>query len=354
MPLYLCDLPHDLLRSSMRTASAKDMGHMGRCSRLWLQVCDEVAERRLRVRRPGLPPGSEACPCWLRSIATIEQVEAAVGPKPSRSWHDEYLPLMKAAELAFADPPHVELFEPGGALTLDATLEFDAATIAAAVQAGSSADDAELIQCISGAAVSAILVRAWHAKSTEFAAIMHRVREANFEAAMRGWSACKMHVALYEKLGKGAPTDTIGDHDGLIEFDTAWERLTTSKVGDRIEIVDGVTAIEPIECVFPDDAGIYTAMTHLHDGDEEEPVLWEAQDSDIVCFVPPKPADRGGFHALMHDTPNPTSDFPTDQCMWSVGGPLTVTLEAISEPGEWQVRGLSVRRRLYSVSVSHG
>ena len=31
----------------------------------------------------------------------------------------------------------------------------------------------------------------------------------------------------------------------------------------------------------------------------------------------------------------------------------TVTLEQIDEPGEWEVRGLRVQRRLYTVSVSY-
>ena len=56
---------------------------------------------------------------------------------------------------------------------------------------------------------------------------------------------------------------------------------------------------------------------------------------------------------LVHEPQNPESN-PVAGISWGLHGPFTVTIEAISEPGEWQVRDLSVRRRLYSVSVSHG
>ena len=361
MPLYLCDLPHDLLRSSLRTASALDMGRMSRCSRLWLQLVDEVAERRLRARRPGLPPGSAACPCWLRSLATIEQVEVAVGLKPNRSWRDEYVPLCLATERAFAqDEALTDIFEPGGPLSLDARLEMHAELIVGATQAGFSTDDAEAsCACLCSAAMSATLVQAWHAQgSTEFAATTHRLQEVYSAAGLRMWSTGTSHGKLYHHLGTGPPAHPLGDyHDGLIELDPAWERLTTSSIGDRIEIVACCSAFEPIEGVFQDEAGLYSSSVEVieqADG-EVERATWDLMESDIVCFLPPRPADRGGYHALVYEpagAPDPL--YPTDDCMWGLYGPLTVTLEAISEPGEWQVRGLSIRRRLYSVSISFG
>ena len=110
------------------------------------KLVDEVAEQRMRARRPHLYPlGSDACPCWLRSLAAAMQVDAAVGPKPSRSWQDEYASLMVAASRAF-DPPDAffpDLYEPSGALSLSKTLEQNVNDVAACTQAGWSADDAE-------------------------------------------------------------------------------------------------------------------------------------------------------------------------------------------------------------------
>ena len=325
------------------------MGRMSRCNRLWLTVVDEVAERRLRARRPGLPPGSTAWPCWLRSVATIEQIEAAVGPKPDRSWRDEYVALQQAADRAFNKEPFPEMYEPGGDRSLSAELEFGAGDIAAAIQAGYSTDDAEAMCATQGASASTILAQKWNAHSTEFAATTHRLREVYLEAAIRAWSGGKTQPPLYVHLGKGAPTDNIGEHDGLIEFDPAWEGITSSDIGDRIEIAGCVGALEAIEGVLVE-AGFRTSSADTMDS----PEIWHVEDSDVVCFLPSRPPDRGGYHALVHEPSDPTSMFATDASMWGIQGPLTVTLEAISEPGEWQVRGLSVRRRLYSVSVSHG
>ena len=359
MPLHLTDLPHDLLHSSLRTASARDMGRMGRCSRLWLQVCDEVAERRLRARRTGLPPGSSAHPCWLRSLGTLEQIDAAVGPAPSRSWRDEYVPLMLAAERAFSPgefpAPPTDLYGPGGDLSIDVMCAADADDMTAVVQAGFSADDAAVLSTLGGTAPSTILVRAFLQRSTEFAAITHRLSDLYFRAALRAWNAGVTHGRVYQPLGTGPPTDALDSQVGLIAFDPAWGRLTTASVGDRIEIVGTGCAYEPIEVVFQDDAGIYTESASLTDPAEGEAISssWNLEDSDVVCFLPSRPADRGGHYMLVHEPADPKSSAAAD-CLWGLHGPFIVTLEAISEPGEWQVRGLRVRRRLYSVSVSFG
>lgn len=94
--------------------------------------------------------------------------------------------------------------------------------------------------------------------------------------------------------------------------------------------------------------------TSVYTDDAADAIEWRLLDSDLVCFVGPTRADRGGFHGLIHQPGDPDSVHPCDQSMWMHQGPCTVTLEAVSEPGEWQVPGLSVRRRLYSVSISHG
>ena len=65
-------------------------------------------------------------------------------------------------------------------------------------------------------------------------------------------------------------------------------------------------------------------------------------DSDIVCFRS-APSDADGLHSMIPSSHIGEHDLP----------PMaTITLEKINEPGEWEVRGLRVQRRLYTVSQS--
>ena len=48
---------------------------------------------KLRRRRPGIPVGHDAVPCWLRSLFTLELLAAAVGPMPAHSWREDYIEL---------------------------------------------------------------------------------------------------------------------------------------------------------------------------------------------------------------------------------------------------------------------
>ena len=66
------------------------------------------------------------------------------------------------------------------------------------------------------------------------------------------------------------------------------------------------------------------------------------QDSDVVCFRSAA-ADADGYHSLV-ETAFGSYNMP----------PLaTVTLEKVEQPGEWEVCGLKVQRRLFTVSVSY-
>lgn len=349
----LTDLPHDMLLSTLRTAAAVDLGRMARCSRLWRRLVDEVAEQTLRARRPHLYPlGSDACPCWLRSLAAAMQVDAAVGPKPSRSWQDEYVSLMVAASRAF-DPPDAffpDLYEPSGALSLSKTLEQNVNDVAACTQAGWSADDAEVVNTIVGGAPAATMQRAWLARSSEFAATAHRLFETYSEAALRQWREGVAPKTLYAVLG--APLkSTFDEHEGLLAFDPAWAGLTTARIGDRIEMFGGAYALNALECYFPDEQGMHYSRFVDNESDAIE---WQLQDSDIVCFTQPAPANRSGYHALVHQPGDPQSAHPSDQSSWVVPAPCTVTLEAVSEPGQWQVFGRWIRRRRYTVSIEYG
>ena len=76
----------------------------------------------------------------------------------------------------------------------------------------------------------------------------------------------------------------------------------------------------------------------VNQGGEE---IDELQESDIVC-IRSAAADADGLHSLVQ-TGGGTYELP----------PLaTVTLESVQEAGEWEVRGLRVQRRLFTVRVA--
>ena len=72
--------------------------------------------------------------------------------------------------------------------------------------------------------------------------------------------------------------------------------------------------------------------------------VYELQDSDVVCFRGAPPDADGSYHSLIPITSFGSHALP----------PLaTVTLESMQQPGEWEVCGQRVRRRLLTVSVTY-
>ena len=87
---------------------------------------------------------------------------------------------------------------------------------------------------------------------------------------------------------------------------------------------------------FPDDKGFYKAANN--DGT----LTYQLQDSDIVCFRS-APTAADGYHSLIQTG---HSGYSTPPC-------ATVTLEKVEQPGEWEVCGQKVQRRLFTVSVTY-
>ncbi len=88
---------------------------------------------------------------------------------------------------------------------------------------------------------------------------------------------------------------------------------------------------------FPDEKGYYV---YVNRGGE---LTAQLQNSDVVCFRS-APADADGYHSLIRVNGIGTYVMP----------PLaTVTLASVQQPGEWEVCGHKVKRRLFTVSVSY-
>ena len=67
----------------------------------------------------------------------------------------------------------------------------------------------------------------------------------------------------------------------------------------------------------------------------------ESLNSYVVCFRS-APTDVNGYHSLVR----------TSVAGYEMPPLATVTLEKVEEPGEWEVCGQKVQRRLFTVRVS--
>ena len=119
--------------------------------------------------------------------------------------------------------------------------------------------------------------------------------------------------------------------------DPAWEALTQPGASAGLGLVTNgsIRADEVDSRHFPDDKGFHT---YVNRGGKN---MFELQDSDVVSFRSAA-ADADGYHSLVRTAEN-AYDLP----------PLaTMTIEKVEQPGEWEVLGHKVQRRLFTVSVA--
>ena len=214
------------------------------------------------------------------------------------------------------------MFEPGGSSSIEVFLKQQAAPIQWKVDQGWPREQAEAATLIT-AAVNASLAASVRDRSDRYAASAHAVFEAMSGAARRQTAPAPL---LYKNL--------TGEF-GLATEDPAFQALLQSDVAPGVQLfTNGVGNGDTADAdTFPDESGFRLKTSQTHD----------LIDSDIVCFRS-APADADGLHTLI----------PWDSVGTCKLPPMaTVTLEKIDEPGEWEVMGKRVKRRLYTVSVSY-
>ncbi len=121
-------------------------------------------------------------------------------------------------------------------------------------------------------------------------------------------------------------------------YDPAWKVLQHPGVSAGLSFVtDGCyLANAPNSLTFPDAEGFRVGVN------EDGRFSYELQDSDVVCFKS-APADADGYHSLV----------PYGHLRMYALPLATVTLEKVQQPGEWEVCGQFVRRRLLTVSITY-
>ena len=257
----------------------------------------------------------------------VMTIERAVGKKPEgRTWREEWADAyMERFKLEGYDYNDRSEFEAGGSLSIEKCIKDMAANIKWKVDHGWPQEQAEAYQVI-GACLAAPLAAAVRERSDRYAASTHVVCDALAQRAKQMTEAAPLvYVNLTGKFG-------------LATDDPAWEALMQPGASAGLGFVsNGVVMASPATArTFPDDKGYYKCFNR--DGKE----TFELQDSDVVCFRSAA-ADADGYHSRVQPSGG-AYDLP----------PLaTVTLEKVEQPGEWEVCGHKVQRRLFTVSVSY-
>ena len=346
-------LPEDVVQSVLGHLAATDLRQAAATRALWRELVPLVAERRLRLYRPNTAPGSRASPCWLRSLSTVELLRATIGPRPtSRAWRDEYVPLQLAVGRLNHSwtEEHVEMmrpeFTPGGSHSVES--DSFRSSWEPLHQTGWPVEEAQVVHAVAGVGGSRAINNAILVRSDEFAAITHALLEAYSNAALR--EATGVLTSRRVMQPRYAP---LHGNQSLVAHDATWHRLDQMDIGASTLVVSPGFARAPLACYFPDDRGMYTehmSSTIDDNGEVEWKKQFQLNDSNVVCFLSRAP-DRSGFHALVHDG---IADSNYNDC-WSVAPFATITLVAVSAPGEWSVHGgLRPRRWLFTVRASFG
>lgn len=348
-------LPSELLGCIASFVSAKALCRLACTDSLWRAAVDAAAECRVRAYLQ-TTLRLRASPCWLRSLAQIERLTAAVGPRPVRGWRSEWHALKMAAAQLRAEEEgrvwdaewHATEYADDGPQCMARQMELgEFQQLVHAPELHGCWDDeaARYISCTGGGEESRVLRAAFRNLEVKYAALQHASLSAYSSAAC---------VIAQQGLAPPPPvyaTLTGPPDEGLAQFDDAWLGLPDLAVGAEFRAAGSARLADAR--YFPDDLGMYygdVIPTGPQMDDYE--IEWKLVDSDVVRFVS-RPADRHGYHALLQDLVDHGSDGSCD-ASWSVPHDSLVRLEAISEAGEWTVRGLRVRRRLYTVSISFG
>jgi len=260
-------------------------------------------------------------------VRLIFDVDRAVGPKPTdRTWRDEWVnACLEQNQLSGESHPRSD-YESGGSDSIDKKVHDFAASIQWKVDNGWPREQAEAYTVVT-TCIAAPLAAAVHERSGRYAVSSHVLCEVFSEQVKR---ATAVAPNIYANL-TGA--------FGLVTGDLAWEALLQTDVEVGLSLTtNGVAEGHPASAKsFPDAEGFRVG---INIGGKE---IYELQESDVVCFQSATSA-ADGYHSLIRVNELGTSALPPF---------ATVTVEKIEEAGQWEVNGHRVRRRLFTVSVTH-
>ena len=250
--ISLLELPEDVGQLVLSKCSARSLANLARTCRSMRLVCLKEGAARMRKCQPklfrGMVSAADAHPRWLRTLASLEALEAAVGPRPplaSRKWWDEWTEL-RMAEAAHTgqQPINPTMFGPGGERSIKALLRQYAAGLSWMVDAGWAPLQASAVMLLL-ACGSAALGHSIRNKSDTFAASAHALFDA---LRQRAWG-----------ISTPAPPTfaSIEGIFGLASADPAWCSLLANDVSIGHSFVTSApiqACLHPSRLPTPDEA----------------------------------------------------------------------------------------------------
>ena len=341
----LMRLPHDVIVSLLADACARS-DHVRRAAERAAVQHDPIPQWAVvgvlmspdllvHVLEP-LEVWHRAAGCVCKSWAQVWKkipltVRRAIGAKPKgRTWRDEWVDACtersRLEGLQVLKDPR-SYFEAGGIHSIEAMIQLCGAPIQWQSTNGWSREAS--ISCTLICSCLALpLAAAMHERSPRYAASTYALCEALAEQAQRLTAAAPpVYVNLSGEFG-------------LATLDPTWEALLRLTPGISFVTKSRCIAELPTYETFPDKRGFRVGVT------EGTCNVYELQDSDVVCLRS-APTDADGYHSLI-----PFAVF-SGRGSHALPPLATVTLESVQQPGEWEVRGLHVQRRLLTVRVTY-
>lgn len=260
--------------------------------------------------------------CWVRSLKAYEELCAAVGPMPARTWRDEWPGLEYQREFHLT------------ASTPEISLRYVLPSAEFKYGVGWPTDIAQGHTLIM-TKFKAVLGDGIKKRSEQFAASSHLVA-----SALR----CR---ACTEEVAPPAYNDLDGPY-GLRRADSGWAAIASAQVGYTFKTKTPLEASACGACMK--EHGFCAPIIDVKGRSDD--VQYQPQDSDVVCFLS-RPADGAGFHSLVRTAKT------RHERQYDLPPLATITLLKVEEPNTWltafardQGPNIYVNRRLYTVAVT--
>lgn len=217
-PSLFDGVPAELVLEIMKHLCGKSLVSARAVATDWMTQAEVAAELLVRRSMRSLPPESGCILCWPRALAALDAFQRKVGPKPERSWWQEW-PQLRLAETKLAGSlcESDDIFKRGGGGSCAQALRKYSTCISWMVAAGWTTPHA--VACLLlGAGGTEALGHALRSGSCQHAASAHAlwealaVRAAQLTLARPGWSAPPTYACL-------------GGRFGLMASDPVWANL---------------------------------------------------------------------------------------------------------------------------------
>lgn len=294
-PSLFDSVPSELLLEVMKHLCGQSLMSARAVAMEWYTQAEVAAELIVRRSMRSLPPESGCIMCWPRALAALDAFQRAVGPKPERSWWQEW-PQLRLAEtkLAGSQCESDEIFQRGGGGSCAKALRKYSTCISWMVAAGWTTPHA--VACLLlGAGGTEALGHALRSGSCQHAASAHAlwealaVRAAQLTLAKPGWSAPPTYACL-------------GGRFGLMASDPVWANLLLPGAKPGLSFITSSLVQATSEPMCPCDGSGALGFGVCVQGAAHAGFVHVTMGAEVVVFVS-SPSSSAGHHSLLLSSP---------------------------------------------------